>query len=364
MMTADYDTSTLDAILAPQSAEAFLTDVLGRTMLHIPGDPEKLACFFSWDELNRILTEHHLQSPRLRLAQKGRPPEALQVLRRPRPSSLLQRGMLPGLLDLEALYGYLRGGATLIVDAVEQASARLAMLCDGLARCLGTYPQINVYANFRDVESFGLHWDDHDTIIAQIAGRKAWRVFRPTCEAPLLHGAEADRPPSGAPDWDEEFVAGDVLYLPRGWWHAPCGVNEPSLHLTIGLPRPTGLDLLDWLMNRLGLEALARCDLPQFAAPEARHAYAHELKSVFDRLWDAEIVDTYFRERRGLLGVRPRPSLPFAAVEPSLPPSTAFRICCNGATYAEANALEGADTVSFTVAGNTCEVGCAVAPGC
>jgi len=270
--------------------------------------------------------------------------------------------MLPSLLDLEALYGHLRHGATLIVDAVEQASPRLAILCDGLARCFGTYPQINAYVNFRDIESFGLHWDDHDTIVAQIAGRKAWRVFRPTAKTPLLHGAEVDCPPSGEPAWDAELVAGDVLYLPRGWWHAPCGVNEPSLHLTIGLPQPTGLDLLDWLMNRLGLEAVARRDLPQFAAPDVRRAYARTLKDILDRLWDEGIVDAYVSERRGLLGVRSRPSLPFAAMEPPLPPSTAFRIRYNGATYTEETVCEEVGTVRFTMAGHMCDVDALLRP--
>jgi ribosomal protein L16 Arg81 hydroxylase len=73
-----------------------------------------------------------------------------------------------------------------------------------------------------------------------------------------------------------------MLYLPRGWWHAPRGVNEPSLHLTNALPRPTGLDVFDWLIQQLADSPTVGGDLPSFASEDGRRAHADALKATFD----------------------------------------------------------------------------------
>src|SRR5687768_7999318 len=93
------ETTALSKILSPFDVREFFDTVLGRTMLRIAGNREKFSDLFSWSDLNRILAEHRLEPPRLRLAKKGTPPEQLKVVKSPRQASVLHRGMTPNLLD-------------------------------------------------------------------------------------------------------------------------------------------------------------------------------------------------------------------------------------------------------------------------
>jgi bifunctional lysine-specific demethylase and histidyl-hydroxylase MINA len=197
-MAYSTGTTALAFLLAPESVERFLGEVLGQRLLYVPGTCEKAASLFSWHELNRIISEHRLTPSRMRLALEGRPQAALPFLRPSRPSGLVQRGLDANPLDLEALYVHLRGKATLILDAVDEACPPLARLCHGLTRCFLMHSQVNAYANIRNVHGLGLHWDDYGVLVVQTAGSKAWWVFRPSFEAPLVHDAVSERPPRKA----------------------------------------------------------------------------------------------------------------------------------------------------------------------
>jgi len=368
MERKDYptDTSEVARLLYPYPVDRFLQHDQGRSVLHVPGGPAKASAFFSWQELNRILAEHRLEPPRLRLAANGRMPGNSRLVHPPGASGgLVHRGLDAYALNLEALYAQLREGATLVLDAVDEANPGLARLCADLARCFLTHAQANAYASFGATYGFGLHWDNHDVIVLQVAGRKNWRVFPPTLERPLAHDEQNDRRPIGVPSWEGELRAGDLLYLPRGWWHAPRGIGEPSLHLTFALPLPTGLDVLDWLLQRAArVSPIVRQDLPSRARPEDQQAFARALRAEFDRLWDEEIVDTYLDYRAGRLGPRPWPSLPEAVSGTGLPADDDFAVRYNGVaaviarpTCEEAGSGGGATSpVRITMAGRECVI--------
>jgi hypothetical protein len=219
----------------PHEAAGFLNREFGRDMLFVKGNAAKFQDLFSWQSLNRILAEHSLTPPRMYLSQRGRPAEDLGFSRTPDGSSV-RRGTIPTLLDLGTLNSRMREGATLVINSIEQTSQPLTALCDGLADLFSTYPLVNAYVSSGAEDGFGLHWDDHEVFVLQIAGRKRWQIYHRSVEAPLIRTADAMRPPEkDEPVFDSLLEIGDLLYLPRGWWHAPRGIGEPSMHLTIEL---------------------------------------------------------------------------------------------------------------------------------
>jgi ribosomal protein L16 Arg81 hydroxylase len=46
------------------------------------------------------------------------------------------------------------------------------------------------------------------------------------------------------------LTAGDMLYLPRGWWHEVTPLEEGSLHLSIGSYAPSLCDYIIWACGR------------------------------------------------------------------------------------------------------------------
>ncbi|MBC8166229.1 MAG: cupin [Bryobacteraceae bacterium] len=299
------------------NSEEFLRSVRGKTYRHYPGTPGSLSDVFSWTALNDILRLHRLDSPRLRLAKEGRilPPEVFlkyDVNRRD-PYKRIPK------LQTALLHRALRNGATLILDAVDELHAPVADLMEDLETVFRVRPQVNLYAGWRTAHGFDIHWDDHDVVIAQIAGRKRWSVYAMTQPHPVARDKVSLRKPESDPLWEGLLNDGDLLYIPRGWWHAAVPLDEPTLHLTIGLSNPNGIDFLKWFVGeRKDCENLRR-DLPLPGDEAERSEYMQALqKSLYERL-TTETLGEYLAYRDERSRPRPHPALPWAATPAGLP---------------------------------------------
>jgi ribosomal protein L16 Arg81 hydroxylase len=93
------------------------------------------------------------------------------------------------------------------------------------------------YLSGPGAEGWGAHYDRHDGIVLQVAGSKHWTVYEPVEPAPLRPWtayAITDRVA-----WSGLLSAGEWLRVPRGWGHSVVGTEEPSVHLTVPVRRPT-----------------------------------------------------------------------------------------------------------------------------
>ncbi|MFL6548671.1 MAG: JmjC domain-containing protein, partial [Povalibacter sp.] len=86
-----------------------------------------------------------------------------------------------------------------------------------------------------------------------------WRLFSPTLPLPLSHQTSdrSDVPCPPVPQIDCVLESGDVLYVPRGWWHQVTPLEEGSLHFSIGVYAPTTQDYLAWLCSRVVPQSIA-----------------------------------------------------------------------------------------------------------
>src|SRR4051812_5292823 len=113
---------TFRASLAPTAPATFFRRHLGKSSCHIAGESDRFGALFSWSEVNRILTQHRLTAPRLRLVREGRTISQDQyfadrgALRGGSASRLLSGGFLNGL----------QAGATLIIDNIDEMSPAVA----------------------------------------------------------------------------------------------------------------------------------------------------------------------------------------------------------------------------------------------
>lgn len=188
-------------------------------------------------------------------------------------------------------------GATLVLNSLEAHSAAARRLSEEVNRLSGFPTRSNAYVSFGGNGSFGAHWDTHDVVVLQLVGRKRWRVGPPTFPLPLP-GQTSRRSGQAAPSLsalDVLLEAGDVLYLPRGWWHEVTPLPEPSLHLSVGIYVPSVFDALNWLCQRvLPLELAARRGaIDEAATSSDLAALVNALKSALD---DAAIMASLRRE--------------------------------------------------------------------
>jgi hypothetical protein len=313
----------LEKILEPCRAEEFFVSSWGKSYQHVKGWPGKFRALLPWQELNEILRRHRLDFPRLRLMRDGQRVPVSSYIRHA--TNARTKTIIPRLLPAE-LTRHLREGATLVLDAVDELYRPIEELAEGLEFIFHEHVQVNMYAGWQSSRGFDLHWDDHDVFILQVTGRKLWRIYGETRKHPL-RGDTAEKPLKvDDPVWEAMLEDGDLLYIPRGWWHVAMPQAEPTLHLTVGIHNRTGLDLLQWLSGKLREQALLRQDLPRFASPEEKRAYLERLRAEVTGALDEDSMERFLREHDEAASPRARLSLPWSGTAEILPSGEDVRV--------------------------------------
>lgn len=258
------------------------------------------------------------------------------------------------------LHAQLRDGASLVLDSVEKIHPPVGVAAEGLERFLGTSVQVNAYASWTEREGFGLHWDDHDVVVVQVHGSKRWRLYGSTREAPTFRDVETPEKPEGDPVADIVLTPGDVLYLPRGWWHAvTADQGTESLHLTFGLVSHTGADLLHWVVDQLRSGLALRKDIPRFASlPDQSDFLAELRRELLDELADPRLVERWAESNDTTHHGHAIPSLPYVDGLPARP-EIAVRLTAPRGRVVENT---GHSTVTFSAAGTAWDFADAAAP--
>lgn len=287
-------------IIAPLDANDFLVNHWTKQFCQVSGVKGRFSNLMGWPALNAILEQDFLVPPRLRLIRDGRsvPPE--------RYLAPLRSGMR---LDAEGLLACLSEGATLIIHSIDRLVPAIGAVAEEFEQVLRSSTTVNLYASWPQGSGFALHWDDQQTMILQVSGRKHWKVYAPTYPAPLQRGNSVPKP-TGDPAWQGMLEDGAMLYLPRGWWHIAEPVDEPSLHLTITVLPTRGIDMLHWIVEQARAHLEVRMDVPNLADPETQRTYAANLREAFLKTFD-EGAPAYLEQGCATQShVRPKLQLP------------------------------------------------------
>ena len=263
----------LSHVLNPIPLDEFRSQYVDRRWLLHTGPADRFTNLISWADVNRSLSSLRLPqgSRRVRLVKDGKPIPSESFL-----SPLHENGSTIRTAEFE---GQLRGGATLVFDAVNELFPSIRALMEDTERILKGYAQVNLYAGWKTQKGFDLHWDDHDTMILQVYGRKKWTIYEPTSSCPSKYSAaDITNRPTRPPVFDGVLTAGSVLYMPRGWWHVAAPLNEPTLHLTFGISRLSGEHLMRWLTTEIVQHPRMRRYIPDDAG--ARAMYLRDVRQL------------------------------------------------------------------------------------
>jgi hypothetical protein len=224
----------------------------------------------------------------------------------------------------------LREGATLVLDNVDELHCPIRRIAESLERIFRVRIQVNLYAGWRSAHGFDVHWDDHDVFVLQVAGRKRWEIYGATRPYPLARDVESTDKAPAEILWTETLRDGDLLYIPRGWWHLAIPLNEPTLHLTVGVSNPTGADFLSWFIDQLRTSEIIRQGIPHLRGHTATQAYAERIREVILDRWHSELIEEYMSHLDAHSTPRPDFTLPWSATDDVLPPGS-WRVQWRGA---------------------------------
>ncbi|WP_431823978.1 JmjC domain-containing protein [Burkholderia sp. F1] len=152
----------------------------------------------------------------------------------------------------DRLASLLSAGATLVLNRLDLRDQSIASFCKHLSNRFGFRIVANGYLAYCGNGTFGKHWDTHDVFASQILGKKLWRVYAPTFSLPLNHqkskNFKEDCPSD--PIFESILHPGDILYIPRGWWHEAIPINnQETFHIAAGVHTAKFIDYLDWLLR-------------------------------------------------------------------------------------------------------------------
>jgi hypothetical protein len=302
----------LDAqeIFQPNGVDAFLTRALGKYAQFLEGNPHRFRSIVCWDALNHLVAFGGLSSPRLRLVQGDQIVDENLYARRD------QRGY-PRLLVSET-NALLRAGALLAIDGVELLHEGVAELCAAIEAAVQTSVAAELYASWCEGPPRAPQWDDHETILLQIDGRKDWLLFEPTAHHPVP-GLPVPQPDCG-PRWGGTLGPGSLLYIPRGWWYQDKALGEPSLYLALTFQNLRAIDMMARLALRAQQRHFLRRDIPRFLGADARSSFLTQVQSELASMAHAPgLLNELLHEEQESSEPRVEFNFPWSAAEDPLP---------------------------------------------
>ncbi|MFJ7342441.1 JmjC domain-containing protein [Streptomyces sp. NPDC101110] len=224
-------------------------------------DPDLITRLMTPNRLLETIRHRHLANPQLRCYAAGDEVHPSLFLS----TNVNRRRQAVSQADMAALGRILNGGGTVVLDHVDFFDPTLEVACRALGWWSGELTSANAYLAVGDTDGFNLHWDDHDVIAVQLSGEKSWEVRGPSRPAPMYRDAERNLTPSEEVLWKGTMRAGDVMHIPRGFWHTATrigsGDDGHSLHVTFGLTKRTGVTWANFLSDAARADEDFRMDL-------------------------------------------------------------------------------------------------------
>lgn len=337
---------TLQDLLAPITPERFFAEFHDRQPLHIEGHPARFAGVLDWAGINRLLDMSHIwteTSFRLVMDSVPVPPAQYSV-------KATSRDGAPVLQPVaEKVQDWVRRGASVVMNDVDSLAPGLAAVSDALEGAGLGKAQANVYISFQSHKAFHSHYDTHDVWAVQVEGEKTWNIWEGRAEYPIPHpvfrGQKQDHHDRAKGRLLRQIVVkkGDILYLPRGWYHDALAEAPNSVHIAYGVHAPLGMDVLNILSERALYDVEFRKPLPrQDGSAPAKYALSQQLAALGARLSDLardpkvlEVLEGFIRDyrfRRGGFDLpAARDGAPAAVAEDAAPAGPRFRVAEPGA---------------------------------
>lgn len=233
----------LTDLLAPISPDEFHAGYDDKKPLYIPAtDQTSKRELLGWKGLNALLDQSSIWTPQtLKVMFNGEP--IAPNLYCTETESKAGRLLRPSPSKLQILMSQ---GASVVADDVQHLTAPIRDLCKSLSQAFAGRVGAHVYSSFQGVQAFGTHFDLHHVFAVQTEGEKTWRLYQNRADRPTTFPFDSPEVRRWLTESRGEVMTevrmrpGDVLYLPRGWYHDAVATDGPSLHVTFSITPLSG----------------------------------------------------------------------------------------------------------------------------
>lgn len=297
--------TTFARLLAPISYDQFFDEYYEKKPLHIEGSGDKVANVCSWGEFNELIHRTGIWSDQTfkMVIDTERVPAHEFCERAPG-----RDGMSLYIPASHKVQQHLDNGASIVLDLIETLAPGIRAVTEALQMALATRISCNAYCSQNQRRAFPSHFDTMEVFALHIEGAKTWRVYENRFADPLEMDGYVHT--SFSPDHHDkakggvlmeiEMKPGDLLYLPKGWYHDALASSDACLHLSFGTAQTTGLNFMNWVARGLDELPLFRKPMPPHDQTAAYNAHIQEMKDALVEVLERPEVASQFREEQRL----------------------------------------------------------------
>ena len=223
--------------IAPLTVEDFTDRILGKQPAHIPAADARMAHpLLDWEQMSQMFSSlSHWTEGNIRLVMNSRPvaPEFyMEEVARPGGSA---RRAVPARVNV-----FLAMGASLVANFVEDIHEDVRAVTSMLGERFAAVAGANAYCSFAGIQAFATHCDLHEVFALQCEGEKLWTIYE-NCAAAPVESLDSDDAQAiidrskGKVLLQARMRPGDLLYIPRGYYHDALATSDSSLHLTFSV---------------------------------------------------------------------------------------------------------------------------------
>ncbi len=277
----------LERLFRPLGSRAFHQAQYERTRpMLFHGPRERFHHLVSWENLTDLIYNRNLSQAQLQVVQDSDyVPEHLYSYAG-RHFGARSHAPWHAAVDPQRLEAFVRNGASVILNSVHTIHEPVRALITEIENGVAGYAGVNLYASWRSAPCFATHWDDHDVFILQVRGRKVWRLWGEVRRQPLSRDVETNEVAPAHPVWTRTLDEGDVLYIPRGWWHSAHVAKENdgrgTIHLTLSPHYFRSAQLFGWLEAKVAMHEGLRRNVPLYADEDSLRDFMREYRKVID----------------------------------------------------------------------------------
>lgn len=252
------------AFIAPMSPAEFMAEYFGKRPLHIKRGGAPAPDVLPWTRFNDVLallpywSEAHLKVfLNSRAAMTQHYCETVDTADGPVTRASPAK--------VKALLGM---GASLVANRIHAVCPPVHAVARAIEQQFTARVGANVYCSFKNVQAFNTHFDLHDVFAIQTEGEKTWRVYEARADNPTQPVAPGDegekylQATRGKVLFEALMQPGDVIYLPRGWYHDALATSNASLHVSFNVSPVKGLGIFKLLEAAAERDSAFRAYLP------------------------------------------------------------------------------------------------------
>ena len=278
----------LERLVCPLGSRAFHQAQYERARpMLFRGPRERFHHLVSWETLTDLIYNRNLRQAQLQVVQDSNyVPENLYSYFYGNRFGSRSHAVWHNMVNPQKLEAFVRNGASVLLNSLHTIHEPARALISEIENALISYAGVNLYATWRATPCFATHWDDHDVYILQVRGQKVWRVWGEVRREPLKRDVEPNQVAPSQPIWTGTLEEGDVLYIPRGWWHSAHVASENdgrgTIHLTLSPHYLKGPELLYWLEAKVVSHERLRRNVPLYANEESLRDFLLEYRKAID----------------------------------------------------------------------------------